>query len=345
MSVFDVKVRRIVVSPHYNADALEVGTIDGYQFVVAKGMWQTGELGVYIPEQAIVPAELIAEMGLEGRLTGKDQNRVKAVKLRGVLSQGLFYKPPDRPLPAHWVEGLEVGAELGIIKYEPAIPDDFAGEVEAAPGGIFTSYTEIENIKKWPGVLQDGESVVMTEKLHGTCVIVGFADGKPVVSSKGLAGRGMVLREKVGNVYWKIARKFELFEKVAALMEHFNQPELLLFGEGLGVQDLKYGLPKGRLGFRAFDLLVPGGYLDYAKFLEYCRFGEIPVVPELFEGPFGQETLLAHTRGQSTLAQHIREGVVVKPLHERDDPGLGRVVLKSISEDYLLRKGDVTEFN
>src|SRR5689334_3340088 len=156
MSSFDVKVRRIVVTPHNNADALEIGTIDGYQFVVAKGQWQTGDLGVYIPEQAVVPDNLIAEMGLEGRLAGKDKNRVKAIKLRGVLSQGLFYKPADG-LPADWIEGQEVGSALGICKYEPPIPAEFASEVEAAPGGIFSSYTDIENIKKWPDIFIPGE--------------------------------------------------------------------------------------------------------------------------------------------------------------------------------------------
>jgi len=40
----------------------------------------------------------------------------------------------------------------------------------------------------------------------------------------------------------------------------------------------------------------------------------------------------------------MREGVVVKPLFERYDDEIGRVALKSVSEEYLLRnKG--TEFN
>jgi len=38
-------------------------------------------------------------------------------------------------------------------------------------------------------------------------------------------------------------------------------------------------------------------------------------------------------------AGHMREGVVVRPLHERNDPDVGRVILKSISPDYLLRNG------
>ena len=45
--------------------------------------------------------------------------------------------------------------------------------------------------------------------------------------------------------------------------------------------------------------------------------------------------------GASTLpgAAHTREGFVVRPTKERWHPLLGRVILKLIGEDYLLRKG------
>ncbi len=39
---------------------------------------------------------------------------------------------------------------------------------------------------------------------------------------------------------------------------------------------------------------------------------------------------------------HMREGVVVKPLHERTDPKLGRVVLKYVSDLYLF--GEKTDY-
>lgn len=38
-------------------------------------------------------------------------------------------------------------------------------------------------------------------------------------------------------------------------------------------------------------------------------------------------------------ADHVREGFVVKPIRERQDPRLGRVFLKMAGEGYLLRKG------
>src|SRR6185312_807199 len=97
MSSFEVKIHRIKVEAHPNADRLEIGRIVGqdYQFIVGKGQFTDGSLFVYIPEAAIVPDWLLEEMGLVGKLNGLAKNRVKAQKFRGVLSQGLAYEPPS----------------------------------------------------------------------------------------------------------------------------------------------------------------------------------------------------------------------------------------------------------
>lgn len=344
MSTFVCKIRRITVEIHPNADLLEIGRIDGYQFVVAKGQWHTGDLGVYIPEQSIVPTALIEEMGLVGRLAGPEANRVKAIKLRGVLSQGLFYRP-DGVTFTDDMEGHDLAGELGITKWEPPIPLEMAGQVEPAPSNtIFRSYTDIEDIKRYPNVLVEGEEVIFTEKLHGSCCIVGILNGQRVVSSKGLASKHLVLTETPSNLYWRIAYQEKLFEKLENFLDTNGLKEGLLFGEVLGVQDLMYGLSKGKLSYRAFDLYNGFGYVPYSMFDQFCKAWEVPSVPVLYQGLFSKEVLAQHTSGKSTMADHIREGVVVRPVVEREDLELGRVILKSVSPDYLVRKGG-TEFN
>jgi len=344
LSNFACKVRSVRIEVHPNADLLEIGLIDGYQFIVAKGQFQNGDLGVYIPEQAIVPAPLIQQMGLEGKLAGSESNRVKAIRLRGVVSQGLFYRPMTE-WPSHWVEGLDVAQELGIIKWEPPIPIEMAGEVEAAPSDtIFRTYTDVEDIKKYPNVLVEGEEVVITEKLHGSCTIVGILNGQRVASSKGIAGKQLVIREREGNVYWRVAIQEGLFAKLERYLADTGQTQVLLFGEVLGVQDLLYGLKKGALTYRAFDLYTESGWQNPDVFGDFCAtYGVLPV-PILYQGAFSKEILAQHTSGSSTLANHLREGVVVRPVVEREQPEVGRVILKSVSADYLLRKGG-TELN
>jgi RNA ligase (TIGR02306 family) len=345
MSSFEVKVRRLAISPHPDPEtiSLECGIVDGYRVVVLKGMYRTGDLAVYIPEGAIVPDPIIEEMGLTGRLAGVAHNRVKAIKLRGQLSQGLIYQPSPFP----WAEGEEVGEALGIAKWEPPIPIDMDGKVEPCPSDAMRSY-DVEDVKKYPGVLREGENVVITEKLHGTLCVLGVDGEVTWVSQKRYSGLGLRLVEDPRNVYWRAARQadipdFDLLEKVRHLSAYLGEP-VNLFGEVLGVQDLKYGLKKGEIAYRAFDIYAGRrGFLCHRAFDEVCDRFEIPTVPFLYEGPFSWAVLNCWTGGPSVLAGHIREGVVVRAEPKRFDPTLGRVVLKSISPAYLLRKGETTE--
>jgi hypothetical protein len=61
-------------------------------------------------------------------------------------------------------------------------------------------------------------------------------------------------------------------------------------------------------------------------------------VPALYIGPFSEKVLGEETNGDSKIANHIREGCVVKSVYEENHPRIGRKVLKSISEEYLAKK-------
>ena len=190
MATFECKVYELTIEEHPNADALELARVGDYLAIVGKGQFKTGDLGVYIPEAAIVPEWILEELNLVGKLAGKEKNRVKAMKLRGILSQGLIF-PVEREVPEkaiadamlflgddgklhHQVvhEGMDVTEQLGITKYEPPIPSGMSGEVFNAFG--YTINFDIENIKKYPDVLEEGEQISITEKLHGTWCCFGF---------------------------------------------------------------------------------------------------------------------------------------------------------------------------
>ncbi|MGO4753829.1 RNA ligase (ATP), partial [Streptomyces sp. 2MCAF27] len=93
MSTLRVTAELLTIHEHPNADALDLAQVGLYRAVVAKGAFRSGEFAVYVPEQAVLPDELIAELGLTGRLAGTAHNRVKAIRLRGELSQGLVCRP------------------------------------------------------------------------------------------------------------------------------------------------------------------------------------------------------------------------------------------------------------
>ena len=201
------------------------------------------------------------------------------------------------------------------------------------------TYTEIENLRNFTDILEDGEEVIVTEKLHGTNCRVGSIEGEWMAGSKGLRRkRPENTQGMAANTYW-----FPLtLPPVQSLIETMGAEyrQFILFGEVYGsrIQDLGYGC-KGMLGFRAFDAFADGRDLDADTFLELCaRFG-VETVPNLYRGAYSLERVRDLSAGNTTMGDdHIREGVVVKPVVERTHPKVGRVILKYIGDQYLFSK-------
>ena len=396
MSTFDCKVVPITILPHPNAEKLELAKVADYRCVVGKDLYKTGDLVAYIPEAAIIPEDQLhffgywSEANGKGLLAGSKGDRVKAVKLRGEVSQGLVFPvnkiamylgQPDREFEV----GDDVAGLLGIVKYEPPIPVGMAGEVYNAGQAVTVDY-DIENLKKYPDVMQEGEEVIFTEKLHGTSFQIGMLpvcgqyqnddhfrvkteDGEAYffIASKGLGAQGLCFKDNEtnkNNVYVRAARQSKLFEKLLKLcnemielngLTDFEEP-LILQGEVFGaVQDLTYGAKQGEIFFRAFDICVGERsyrrYFDEEMFAKAMDIMELDRCPVLYKGPYSKEKILelTHHTKSKVCPEQISEGGVVKPTKERRDPSIptmgGRVILKSINEDYLLRKGNATEFN
>ena len=337
---FAVKTFPIVVVPHPDPETiqLECGRIGDYFVVFGKGQYQTGDTVAYIPEDSIVPHSLLVEMELEGRLSGSQKNRVKAIKLRGQLSQGLVYPMPNCAI------GEDVTELLGITKYEPILPEHARGDRWNARG--MTKKYDIENIKMYPDVFLDGEEVVFTEKIHGSLCCMGKYDGTPIVASKGnsASGLGFKVDEGVNDSNWYVQQYRAYQTQLIALEERLVDISnvFYVFGEiyGAGIQDLHYDGTKKKQ-FRVFDIWVGspmfGKFMDYHSMVEMCD-GLFETVPFLYWGPFSKERLAEYTDGQSMIGDHIREGIVVKPVHEGKDAEIGRRILKSVSETYSLRK-------
>jgi RNA ligase (TIGR02306 family) len=374
MAAFEVKIYKLTIEDHSNADALELAVVGDYRAIVLKDQFITGDLAAYIPEGSIVPDWLIERLGLTGRLAGKDQNRVKAIKLRGVLSQGLIVPCvgeqsnfPDACTFAIQNETQQMGVMagddvtefLGVTKYEPVIPSSMSGEVFNAFG--YTLNFDIENIKKFPDVIEDGEEVSITEKIHGTWTCFGYhPDVGQIITSKGFSGRGLAFKlteENDNNTYIRALRATTTEDESGntildlAVREFSDGTGIYLLGETFGqsIQDLTYGQTAPT--FRLFDVFIgtpgEGRYLNPDEVEEVAKVIGVETVPILFRGPFDRETVDKLTNGKEAVSgteANIREGVVIRLATERRDPELGRVFLKSVSEKYLLRK-NATEFN
>lgn len=356
MSTLRVTAERLTVHAHPNADALELAQVGLYRAVIGKGQFHTGDYAVYIPESAVLPDELIEEIGLVGKLAGSKKNRVKAVRLRGELSQGIVCRPQALAgvdLTVAAAGDVDFAEQLGITKWIPEVPVSMSGEAMAA--GDLLSWCEIENIQRYPDVFAEGEQVIATEKIHGSaCLTTWIVDKSEIlVSSKGLGGQHLALVESPTNLYWRAVHDYDLSGVAAAIAKELGASRVGIFGEvyGTGVQDLGYGANcrTGKPGYAVFDVKVEVDnairWLNSDEQLELLAAvaPDLPTVPRLYAGPFVMDDLLALATGTEQISgqhAHLREGIVIRPAVEHYSETLGgRAIIKMVSADYLTRKG------
>lgn len=346
-------VRRVVIDnirPHPNADRLEIVMLDMYPCIVAKGSFNVGDTAIYIPIDSIVECKRPEFMFLatsnysqEDIEAGKRHEtiRIKAKRLRGSFSMGLLI-PDNSSYTTLEKLGSSLQEILGITKYEPPIDVSTGGnncKVDFVVDGVTVDvpkYTDIEGYRRYPNIFEDGEEVAITEKIHGCNGRFMVLDGKLYVAS-------MNFWKELddSNVWAKVAAKLNLADRLK------NKDGFVFFGEVYGrVQDLHYGKDND-VGLRFFDVYDTrtGKYCDWAEFIQHVTDIVYDtedvrdfIVPVLYVGPW-DNSLTDMSEGKSTLADHVREGFVVKPTTEKFCKELGgRKILKVIGEGYLLRK-------
>ena len=326
------------LTPHTNADSLELAQILGWQMVVKKGEYEVGDAVVYFPIDTILPQELSDRFGVTSYLS---KGRIKCVKLRGEPSFGLAM--PYSILPPAPDVIFAIGENVadyfpGVKKYEPPVRITASDAEPDHP--LFIKYTDIENMRNFPDIFQVGEMVVLTEKIHGCNSRVAIIEDELMAGSHGLRRKRPENGDFASSLYWyplSLPPVREMLEDLAT-----RHRQIILFGEiyGSKIQSLDYG-HKGTIGYRVFDVFIDGKYLDWHSFLSICYQYDIDMVPAVAMIPFSLDTIKEHSEGNTLLMQdnpHIREGVVVKPVWERSDPKIGRVALKYVGDPYLFAK-------
>jgi RNA ligase (TIGR02306 family) len=345
MSTIKVEVCEILeIKPHHNADALELATVQGWQMCVKKGVHQPGDLVVYFEQGTVLTKETADRLNVGAYLVEKtDINGdrvlvVHRIKLRGEPSFGLVVQPEV---------GMELGADVaefyGATKYHPPVKVQ-AGD-SASDDPYFPKYTNLENMRSYPKMLTIGEPVVATEKIHGTNCRVGFVWHSDEDQPTMMAGSRALRRREpedplamVANTYW-FPHTLIGVKHLLADLQNQGHKQAILYGEvyGQGIQAYTYG--EKRLNFRAFDLMLDGKYVNYPIFKSLCDRHQVEQVPLVYKGAFALDLIRACADGDSLIGgNHGREGVVVKPMVERDDPKSGRVILKYIGDRYLFGK-------
>lgn len=342
------------IQPVLNSDKLSVATVLGWKIVVGRDEYKVGDLVVYVEIDSILPDwPEFAEIR-------KRSARIKTIKLRGQISQGICfplsilngrkYDNDTRENPTYDLhEGSDVTELLKIIKWEPELPACLLGGDIAGPFPSFIPKTDETRIQSVPGILErhKGKLFYGTEKLDGSSCTLYHNEGHI-----GICGRNYEFKETTENAYKQAAistRAIEFLE--FAKKEGVNialQGELL----GPGVNgSRKYGLTAPTIKFFNAYQISEGRHarLDEVQsllMLVYKRLGvTLPWVRFVYE-----HITLNHTVDQlvelskipcsySTKDRPLKaEGIVWRPYEECHDEELGRLSFKVINPEYLLKE-------
>lgn len=334
------KLARVVriddIRTHDNADALELAYIGGWQVVIKKGEFQIGDLAVYLEIDSWVPHDLapfLSKGAVPRTYNDIPGERLKTVKLRGEVSQGLLLSADEIagvPL-AEIEEDTDVTEALGIQKWEKPVSAELGGQVKGSFPLDICPKTDAERIQNcWKKVSQDPHVPwVMTEKLDGSSmtVILGELDEVRVAS------RNQELKindENKDNTFVKLA--LETRKKVNLATHIAFQGELI----GPGIQGNSYKL-------KTHKFMVFGGWnlstkkpIDWWNLSLICKEFGLDMVPMLGSTTMNDwesaRDLLAYADGRSKLADVAREGIVFRHVD-----GHNLRIFKAISNKWLIK--------
>lgn len=269
-------VRRTdAINPIDGADLIEVATVGGWKVVVKRGEYKPGDLAVYFEIDSFIPTGIAPFLTKEGKepkeYNGVKGERLKTVKLRGQISQGLII-----PVPANAnkpVEGKDLTEELGIQKWEPPVSISLGGQARGSFPTHLVGKTDAERIQnatrqfgKWA---EDRSVVVVTEKLDGTS-FTATTDGDTVY----VCSRNLSLKDD-GNLYWNIAKENHIPEWLEAQAGRGKlyaiQGEII----GPGIQGNLYGLQKPELHIFSIWDVKSQKYLDFYKIIDLANAEDV----------------------------------------------------------------------
>ncbi len=315
------------LEPIKGADAIEKAQVLGWQLVVKKGEFNVGDLCVYCEIDCLMPDKP------EFEFLKSKKMRVKTIKLRGQVSQGICFPLSILPAGDYTEEGLDVTEVLGIEKYEAPIPANLAGVMK----GSFPSFipkTDEPRVQ----ILQDfideykGEKCYITEKLDGSSVTYYMKNNE-----FGVCSRNLELIEDDKNSLWKVARELDIENKLRSLNKNYAiQGEIV--GEAIQKNTLKL---RGQtvFFFNIFDIDAYK-YVDFNEFIsliELLRLTTVPVVDNKYILGNDIEELVEMSVARSLInPKSWREGIVIRPYKEQFISG-ERFSFKVINPKFLLK--------
>lgn len=354
------KIKRI--DPHSNADRLSIATVFGFQVVVSKDLYQVGDTCIYVPIDSILKKETEEVLFGPDSKVKLNKSRVRQIRIRGVVSQGMLINPSLFPQLKNLEEDQNVAEELGITKYEPPAPS-YASSHYKGPqlrnkpkeNPFFHKYAGVENFKWYPDLFVEGQEVVYQPKIHGTHLRFGMLPYIPTTLWDKIrkflrilpkyqftyGSNNVQLQQRNGHkgyygedIYGAACKKYDVKNKI--------KPHETVYCElhGPGIQkNYSYGLSEHAIVVFDVKVLAPDckstRWLTVDEVHHYCLERGLPVIPTKYRGPHSIELAKEYTKGKCMMGgDDPEEGIVIRDPNETSSY-MGKKWLKLISEDYL----------
>lgn len=309
------------------ADLIEAYRVNGWWVVDKKGAYEVGDLVVYCEVDSWIPHTLAPFLTKPGHYPreylGVEGERLRTVKLKGQLSQGLLLPLVED----NSEEGKDFSEILGITKWEDT---RYMANMDAR--GNFPDFipkTDQERVQNLDRTLEKyfGQSFEVTVKRDGSS-LTAFVNGE----ESGVCSRNVNLKETEDSAFWAAANSLSLIPKILSTGRN-----LALQGE-LMSQKIQGNYEKVQgIEWNCFDIydIDTQEYLLPKERRELCKQLRIPhikVVEEDFVLCHNVDQLLEMAEGPGVNAGVKREGIVLKSNE-------AAFSFKAISNSYLLKHG------
>ena len=342
------------------ADNIQLATVLGWGVIVKKNEYKVGDVVVYVEIDSKLP-ELP-----EFEFLRPKKFIIKTYKLSkfNVVSQGIVFPMTILPKdPDSYDIGEDVTDIIGIKKHDPQADEEAQIEQDRKPksfifkalsrykwfrdiigqnkrkGGFpkWLSKTDETRLNAMPSILETHKDRIFynTIKLDGQSGSFAIKYNTKVLFFKlpefFVCSRNMRLTKPDTSNYWKIAKKFNIEEKLKNLNRN-----IAIQGEIVGpkIQKNKYELTE--LDFYVFSIfdIDSGKYVNRDELIITVQLLGLKMVPVLdynFKLKNTVDEMVEYSNGDSIVYKTIREGVVFRAI---DD---SHISFKVISPDFLLK--------